>query len=139
MIDTITIIMLEKDASPMLLKRICINSMLKNSFEAEIDHKLSLITGIIKPSIKINEDQITLYLFLLGIKANKSIVITTKVAIECPEGKDEFPERVLPIITKLSLSNIAAGLGIANSFFNVADTTNDKIAEVNNASQSLGA
>ena len=52
MIDTITIIILEKDASPMLLKRICINSMLKKSFEAEIDHKLSLITGIIKPSIK---------------------------------------------------------------------------------------
>ena len=26
--------------------------MLKKSFEAEVDHKLSLVTGIIKPSVK---------------------------------------------------------------------------------------
>jgi len=77
--------------------------------------------------------------FFFGIKANNSVVITTKVAIECPDGNDVFPESVLPIITKLSLSKIAAGRGTENIFFKEADTINDNRADVTNASQSLGA
>ena len=65
--------------------------------------------------------------------------MVVKVVIECPEGKLVAPERVFPIITKLSLSNIAAGLGTANSFFSKNDTINAISEDVNMDSQSWGA
>lgn len=66
-------------------------------------------------------------------------VSTTKVAIECPDGKLVCPLSVLPIIVKLSLLNTAAGLGTANIFLREADTNNESIADVNSISQNLGA
>ena len=59
--------------------------------------------------------------------------------MEWPEGKLFPPVNVFPIITKLSLSNTAAGLGTANSFFNIAETIAETIDADNKASQTLGA
>jgi len=69
----------------------------------------------------------------------KNVDIIIEVVIECPDSKLVLPVSVLPIIVKLSLSNIAVGLGTANIFFNKADTINEVIDDVNNTSHNLGA
>ena len=59
--------------------------------------------------------------------------------MECPEGKLLCPVNAFPMITKLLLSNTAAGLGTANILFSITE----KIAETSEAdindSQILGA
>ena len=59
--------------------------------------------------------------------------------MECPEGKPLFPDNAFPMITKLFLSNTAAGLVTANIDFskpeNMAETSDADIKD----SQSLGA
>ncbi|XOL41886.1 hypothetical protein KCTC32420_02272 [Aequorivita nionensis] len=65
--------------------------------------------------------------------------MTIKAVMECPEGKEVWPISVLPMIVKLSLSNIAAGLGTAKNLLSTADTIKVIIEDVNNACQNLGA
>ena len=59
--------------------------------------------------------------------------------MEWPEGKLLFPDNAFPMMTKLLLSNTAAGLGTANISFsereNIAETSEADIKD----SQSLGA
>ena len=74
-----------------------------------------------------------------GIKAKNTEVSIVKVAIECPEGRLVLPERTFPIIRKLSLSNTAAGLGIANSVFNKNEIIPETSRELNKACHNLGA
>ena len=74
-----------------------------------------------------------------GIKPKNTEVSIVKVAIECPEGRLELPERTFPMIRKLSLSNTAAGLGIANRFFNKNEIIPETSRELNKACHSLGA
>ena len=53
--------------------------------------------------------------------------------MECPEGKLLFPDNTFPMITKLFLSNTAAGLGTANITFskreNIAETSEADIKD----------
>lgn len=59
--------------------------------------------------------------------------------MECPEGKLLFPDNAFPTITKLLLSNTAAGLGTLNITFskpeNIAERSEADIKD----SQSFGA
>jgi hypothetical protein len=89
------------------------------------------------PIIKLNHK--TLYFNLCGINAYNSTVSTVKAEIECPEGKLLCPVSVFPMITKLLLSNTAAGLGTENTSFNevqIAHETSDADIKL---SQILGA
>ena len=74
-----------------------------------------------------------------GINANNRTVSVVKTVMECPEGKLLLPDNAFPKITKLLLSNTAAGLGTANILFseaeNIAETREADIKD----SHSLGA
>ena len=82
--------------------------------------------------------QYILKLVFLGVNASIKRVRIVNVAIECPEGKLVYPESFSPIITKLELSKIAAGLGTANIFFRKFEKIAESIREVNNDCQNLG-
>ena len=85
------------------------------------------------------KNHIILNLISFGIKAKNTKVSIVKAAIECPEGRLVLPVSTFPIIRKLSLSNTAAGLGTANSFFNRNEKIPEIIIELNKACQNLGA
>lgn len=70
---------------------------------------------------------INLWLLFFGISANKRTVSIVKITVECPDGKLLFPHKVFPTITKLLLSNITAGLGMANIFFSEHDIDETKM------------
>ena len=80
-----------------------------------------------------------LYMFLLGIKANRITVKIVKMVTVCPDGKLLKPCNVLPTIIKLSSFKISAGRGIKNkSLKNLQKTAETSKAE-SNYSQTLGA
>lgn len=73
-----------------------------------------------------------------GIKAYNNTEITINAVIECPDGNEVCNIFGLPIIVKVSIFIIAAGLGTAKMSLSIAEVINVKSDDIIIASQSLG-
>lgn len=73
-----------------------------------------------------------------GIKPKSKTVSIVKTVIECPEGKLLCPQTAFPMIKKVLLLNVTAGLGTANIFFKEQENKSDNIRPENKHSQILG-
>lgn len=99
----------------------------------------TLIKAINKPKMTIIDDHKILLVILFGINANITMLMVVKTVIECPDGRLLNPTSFSPIITKVSLSSAAAGLGTEKKAFSNLENIAATIVADNNDSQTLGA